>query len=430
MVVPIWQSRVDRFLSRYLAPSDRVLAAVSGGADSIGLLAYLHDVYGLKGERLVVAHVNHGIREDAGQDEAISREASEMRGLLFATRKQDTPVVARARHLSIEAAARYVRYAALSEMADEHRCQWIVTGHTLDDSAETVLMRQRSGAPWYEWTAIPRRRGRILRPLLSVYREELRHWVAINGFPFHSDPSNADQRFARNQLRADLVQKQEFWTRQRISQVAQAGEAIGFGLQALTAISGSVPGLRRDHEGEIGLAIEAIFRYFSDLTFLPVEAAWAKLAGQRGGRLSSAFRRQISDLLRGRSPEAAIELPSGIRAIRRGGHLWLGRSERVEVCRPIHFGRTPVPERGGTILVGNEPCDKHRGSWTVSIRSEVAARELWIRTWRASDRMMVRGRPAKKISILLKERGLGPFAQHRALVVADAQGPLWIVGGD
>lgn len=428
-IVPVWSERVNRHLTRFLSHSDRVLVAVSGGADSIGLLAYLCDICGFSGERLVVAHVNHGIREDAGQDEAISREAAATRGLAFAVHYMDAPKEAQARHLSMEAAARSVRYAALKEMADDFHCKWIVTGHTLDDSAETVLMRMKSGAPWYEWTAIPRHRDRILRPLLSVHRDELLQWVHQSELIYRTDPSNADYSILRNHLRAELSEKQGFWTRERIAAVARAGEAIGVGLQALRKISRRVPGLRRENEGEISLAIEAIFRYFSDLTFLPIETAWADLSGQPKARLSSAFRRQIIDLLRGTSPEAVIELPEGILAMRRGNRLWLGRSEMWEVCRRLLTGRNPIPERGGAIFLGSE-LDQARVSWATRIRPEIAERELWIRNWRVGDRLQVRGRPTKKIAALLKERELGPFAQRRTLVVEDNQGPLLIVGGD
>jgi len=427
--VPEWSERVDRYLSRYLSPSDRLLVAVSGGADSITLLAYLSDISKLRSEQLVVAHVNHGIREDACQDEAIARGAAETRRLAFAIRHTDAPAEARTRHLSMEAAARHVRYAALNELADEFHCRWIVTGHTLTDSAETVLMRMKSGAPWYEWAAIPRRRDRILRPLLSVHHGELCRWIYQKGLPYHTDPSNTDISITRNRLRTYLMEKQDFWTRERFAEVARAGEAIGIGLRALKAISRRIPELRVENEGEISLAIEAIFRYFSDLTFLPVEAAWADLAGKSEARFSSVFRRQIMDMLRGNSPEAVIELPDGIHAMRRGNRLWLGKSENREVCHRLQAGRNPLPECKGAILIGNE-FDRTRVSWAMRIRSELAVRELWIRNCRAGDRLQIRGRPMKKISALLKERGLGPLTQRRTLVVEDTQGPLLIVGGD
>ncbi|MBU0509616.1 tRNA lysidine(34) synthetase TilS [bacterium] len=432
IVRPEWADEPDRFVQRWVRPPERILVAVSGGADSVGLLAYLADAYGRGGDRLVVGHVDHSLRADSALDADFVREIAKKWGFLCCVRREDVPKRARERRLSQEAAARSVRYEALTEMAEKHGCRWIVTGHTLDDSAETVLMRMRSGAPWYEWTAIPRRRGRVLRPLLTIRRETLRKWVEEGDIPFREDPTNQDLRHARNRIRRYLLNKQDFWNVTKMQHVAEAGQALGQGLEIMRKLSKVMPIRFQDGESKsaIGLAIEGIFRYFSCLSFIPVEAAWRDLTGERDSRLPSALRRQINDMLRGRTPEAQIELPAGIRALRRGRVLWLLREHPAEVCRRIGMGEWSVPERNGILLLCEERPDDASITWMIPVRRDLADRELWLRSWRAGDRLKSAGRPMKKVADLLAERRRNPLERARTLVVTDADGPLWIVGGE
>src|SRR6516225_5924406 len=125
-----------------LKPGDRVAIAVSGGADSVALLRALLDLRQDLGVVLSVAHFHHGIRgAEADADQAFVHELAERLGLQLHIGSADVPAYALTHKLSLEAAARELRHQWFAQLAHENLVDKIATGHTIDDQAETVLMR-------------------------------------------------------------------------------------------------------------------------------------------------------------------------------------------------------------------------------------------------------------------------------------------------
>ena len=423
---PTWLLGVERCLRRWTGPLDRLLVAVSGGADSVGLLAALADELGLGG-RLTVGHVNHGIRPDGAEDTDVVRGLCKERGLTFDVREVDAPALARSGRLSLEAAARKLRYEALAAMATKHGCRWILTGHTRDDSAETVLLRMLGGAPWYEWTGIPSRRGQVLRPLIDVPRSDLRLWVCGRELAHREDPTNTDPRHLRNRLRMALLQKQEFWSRERVERLAGAGQLLWWGMEAYRAMARRTVIEAGRGSGARGLEIERILGYNSSLTFVPVEVAWAQQVGRPEARLPSAIRRQIPPFLQGKTPQSSLSLPEGMVAHRRGGFVWLYRESGSQIAMRVGLGDYQVAEHAARLTLSfTAPQDSAN---KTAIDPRCLERELWLRSWRPGDRLKAAGRPTKKVAHLLAERKLDPLERARVLVLADENGPLLIIGG-
>ena len=187
-----------------------VLAAVSGGSDSVALLRGLQAIR-LPGEgRLIAAHVNHKLRAaQSDGDEDFVRELCRARGLPCEVATVAVDTTAGTRGQGIEAAARRARYAALEEMAGRLGARFVVTAHTADDQAETILHRilRGSGIRGLAGMSRSRRLGpaTLLRPLLGVRRAELTAYLDDLGQPFRTDASNQDVRFTRNRIRAELL---------------------------------------------------------------------------------------------------------------------------------------------------------------------------------------------------------------------------------
>lgn len=195
---------VERIRAAHLfAAGDAVLVGVSGGGDSVALLVALRALAPAMGLRLVVGHVDHGLRPEAADDARFVRDLSGQWGLPY-VEERVTVVTGAGR--SPEAAARAARYAALERLALAQGCGKVAVGHTADDQAETLLLRLLGGGRLAGMRATrPLGRVELVRPLLGVWRREARAVLREQGVGWREDPTNVDRRFLRNRIRHDLL---------------------------------------------------------------------------------------------------------------------------------------------------------------------------------------------------------------------------------
>jgi tRNA(Ile)-lysidine synthase len=187
-------------------PSGKVVAAVSGGPDSMAMFHGLCELARSNpGVRVIAAHFDHGLRPDSHADIRTVQCLAARYGVRVISERVDVGAHARASHQSVEAAARELRYAFLERAADEAGADFIATAHTRDDQHETVVMRMMRGTGDRGLRGIHERRGRIVRPLLEVTRAQTVAHCRDHGVPFVDDPSNRDTRFLRNHIRHDVL---------------------------------------------------------------------------------------------------------------------------------------------------------------------------------------------------------------------------------
>jgi tRNA(Ile)-lysidine synthase len=228
-------------LSRaHIRPGDRICAAVSGGADSVALLLLLHEANALPrnalGVGLSAVHVHHGLRgEEADADLAFVEALCLRLEVPLHVQRVSVPDRLAAARASgdaetTEEAARALRYEVFARLIAEGHADSVLTAHTLDDQAETVLMKLLRGA-WTEGlsgihAAVPvedlirplamsprkdgppdavARTGRILRPLLGARRAEVEDYLRARNQPWRTDSTNADEAFTRNRVRHHLL---------------------------------------------------------------------------------------------------------------------------------------------------------------------------------------------------------------------------------
>ncbi|MGD0653026.1 MAG: tRNA lysidine(34) synthetase TilS [Thermoguttaceae bacterium] len=186
-----------------------VLAAVSGGADSVALLRAVAALKTGGAGRLCVAHFNHKLRDEAEDDERFVVALCKQLGLSCETGFGHVAQLAADASEGIEPAARRARYEFLKETAGRLGARFVLTAHTADDQAETILHRivRGTGIAGLAGMSRTRRLGHatLLRPLLSVRRRELEEYLRDIGQPFREDSSNADRRFTRNRIRHELL---------------------------------------------------------------------------------------------------------------------------------------------------------------------------------------------------------------------------------
>ncbi|BBI30674.1 tRNA lysidine(34) synthetase TilS [Cohnella abietis] len=187
-----------------------VVAAISGGPDSMALLHILRAMAEEEPFRIIVAHVNHQFRGAESDAEAamVGRLAAEW-GLPFESAELNVPAYILDTGMNTQSAAREKRYEFLKQVAHKHSCSYLLTGHHADDQAETVLMRVIRGTGVSGLAGIPARRKdeqlELIRPLLRINKCELLDYCKRNGVPYAVDSSNVDRHYFRNAVRLDLL---------------------------------------------------------------------------------------------------------------------------------------------------------------------------------------------------------------------------------
>jgi tRNA(Ile)-lysidine synthase len=189
-----------------VAPGTRVLAAVSGGSDSVALAHILRELERAGDLELAgLVHFNHQLRAAADDDERFVAQLAESLGVPLYANRGDVAALARRERRSLEDAARAARYAWFDEARANSGAAVIALGHTRDDQAETFLLRLLRGAGPRGLGGMHPKNGAAVRPLLGCRREELREWLRGRALPFVEDESNDDVSIPRNRVRAELL---------------------------------------------------------------------------------------------------------------------------------------------------------------------------------------------------------------------------------
>lgn len=334
-----------------LAEGDGIVVAVSGGPDSIALLDVLAALAPVWGWRLVVGHVDHGLRpESAGEASWVAGRARAL-GLPCEVRRVDAAGFAREHGLSPEAAARLLRYRALEELRAETGATRIAVGHHRDDLVETVLLRLLAGAGSDGLAGIPPVRGPVVRPLIERSRAEIEAYLRDRGLAWLEDPSNRDPAFPRNLIRHELLPwlEQRFNPRLRDALARSAAllrdEVAWMDAEARRTLdAATLPDAGERPEVVLRLDARRLEGLPAGLQRRVLRLAWWRVlrgrlegdgdeeavAGEvsRHARLSAERVEDLRGLLERGS--GGVDLPGGLRVLRRGGSLlWMDLGARV-----------------------------------------------------------------------------------------------------
>ena len=193
-----------------VSAGDKIVVAVSGGADSICLLHLLLRLSASGGFTLHVAHLNHQFRPEADLEAQFVARRAALWGIPATIASQPVGALSKASGFSKQAGARHFRYRFLQETAAQVGARWIATAHTADDQAETFLMRLLRGAGRRGLAGIPPMRdGNILRPMLHLHRPEIVEELRREQIDWVEDPSNQTSVYLRNRIRHDLLPQLE-----------------------------------------------------------------------------------------------------------------------------------------------------------------------------------------------------------------------------
>ncbi len=200
------EKKVHAFLVRHVSPGDRLIVAVSGGADSVALLHILSGLREDLGFTLSIAHLNHMARgHDSDADAEFVRGLAGKLGLDCQDGKIDVKAEAKYQKTSFQETARNLRYQFLESALKINKSTHVALGHTADDQVETFLINLLRGSGTRGLSAMPETRGPYIRPLLTCYRAEVEHYLNKKNLKFREDVSNNETYYLRNRVRKELL---------------------------------------------------------------------------------------------------------------------------------------------------------------------------------------------------------------------------------
>ncbi len=402
---------------------DRVIAAVSGGADSMAMLWCLHSCREELGVTVSAAHFNHGLRgEEANADEAFVRAFCEEHRIEFYAGGADVAVFAKNSGMTLEEAAREKRYEYLLSLP----CDKIATAHNADDNAETVLLHLLRGSGLRGLCGVPPRRGRIVRPMLSVTREEILQFLREEGIAWREDRTNEEDDCLRNRLRHHvmplLYEQAPFLRRNLLRQC----ELLRGEDELLDKLAGKL--LELDGDG------------YRIAPLLTADDALQKRALRlilREHLPQNVAQRHISALqalLYSDDPSAQLDLPNGLTARRRYDTLAITEGGKIPSFPETALnvpGVTRIPQLRLRVTCAVEENFQKQGNtaFQFAVKYDMIATDaLTLRPRRTGDSMQMDGGYTKTLKKLLIEQKVPRDRREALPVLTDGRRVIAVLG--
>lgn len=419
-IVVQWIARENLF-----SVGEPLLVALSGGADSVALLRVLLRL----GYRCDAAHCNFHLRgEESNRDEEFCRTLCRQLGVALHITHFDTQAYARQKGISIEMAARDLRYAWFDELCCEHDYTRVAVAHHCDDSVETLLLNLVRGTGLAGLTGISSRNGRVVRPLLSVGREEIVAYLKVLGQEYVTDSTNLQDEFVRNKIRLQILPLLEKINPQVREKISATIDHLR-GVKTIYEKSVQEALARVSLNGGHALDIPALMAEVEPRTIL---FEWLHPYG-----FVSA---QVDDVFRSLTGESGRRFSNGAWELLKDRDVLLLRPYQLEgedkCWLSVPQAPAEVPLAQGSMLVINHfiLSPDYQISRMANVATFDAAQvefPLTIRPWQMGDKFAPFGMKGKKklVSDLLTDLKLSRFEKEAQLIVNDARDRiLWVVG--
>ncbi|UCG62912.1 MAG: tRNA lysidine(34) synthetase TilS [Candidatus Zixiibacteriota bacterium] len=419
-----------------LQRGDSVIVALSGGPDSVALLRLLQGLRARYQLTIRAVYINHNIRKQAARkEEKFCFRLCGKLGVELLLVAEDIPALAKANRQSIEQTARDFRYETFERLANQYEAQRVALGHHVDDRVETVLFRIIRGTGTAGLRGIPPVRGRIVRPLYDLTKEEILAYLRRKRQSYCIDQSNLseeyDRNFIRNRLLVDIRQKLNPAVDRALlslSEIAVEDEAFlqEYLLKRIKGIISETVG------GKIELDLNKYNRYDKWFRRRLLRYCLAKLSASDMMPERAVVERLDEFCQRGRK---SLSLPDGIQAALAGdravvyhrgrtgysvaiepGKVCCLRTLRLNLRMSVHNRRT-------------KPSTRRRRARVVEVDYEKLVPPFEVRNIRRGDRFRPLGmKGSKRVGDYLTDRKVHPVYRDEIPLVCDSRGVVWLVG--
>ncbi len=427
---------LSTLVQKCAAKNERILVAFSGGPDSVVLLHLLAATKKHWQGELAAAHINHQLRADADADENFCRDMCARENIPFFSASVKVEKFSSSHKLSIETAARELRYQALNRILLEQKFTLLALGHHADDQAETVLGNLVRGTGLRGLAGMPFKYKNRIRPLLALHSDEILTWLKKCEIPYRIDKSNVDTRFRRNDIRHNLLPRleREFnpQIRESLNKLAQISydaetclvHLAKDALQTLTI---------EENENKIVLDIERFWHYFVILQQYALRLAIEKIS-------KNEIRPNFSDIER---------ILTSLRTNKIGTQVPLhGKWEALIDRDVLVFRETASLDFNFRLKKGN--AVRHKSGWQIQLSETLPAEidprnhatpfiqfvdhdkitgAIRVRNLRTGDKFYPLGLGGKKsISDYFTDRKVALHKRREIPIVACDDGIIWIAG--
>jgi tRNA(Ile)-lysidine synthase len=415
-----------------IGKNEKVLIALSGGADSVFLFHFLLKFKRRLAVQCSAFHLNHKIRGSAAiEDETFCKKLCEDNNIELFIAAKNVKSYAKKNKLSVEEAGRKLRYKELNKIADKKSFDKIATAHNASDNAETVLFNLIKGAGSKGLSGIPVRRDRVIRPLLSLTSDEIRNYLTKKKIEYRLDESNLNIDFERNFIRNEIIPKLK-----RLNPKAE---------EKILNSSKIIKGLRASVRKQIETTIKTSVQNFKNGLKINIknltefdETLWnefLKSAIERNFKidLSNENLNDLAKLVRSQAGRKVI-LSNKITAARERGFISVGIAKpyaEKKISEQIKIGDL-VKLNGRKVQIENvllSDLKRTRKKNIEYISADKIKPDFELRSWKEGDRFFPLGmKGSKKISDFLTDEKISSSRKKEHLVLINNGKIVWVVG--
>ncbi len=430
--------KIDEKIIRFVKENDllqqgeKILLALSGGADSVFLLHFLLKYKRKYKVEIGAMHVNHMIRgKEADSDEKFCGNLCSKLGIEYFSVKRDVPAFAKRNKISIEEAAREIRYKELSKIQEKFKYDKIATAHTCSDNAETVLLNLIKGTGIKGLSGIPIIRGSVIRPILNVTKDEILEYLKKNNVHFRFDKTNLSNAHERNFIRNELFPLIKKRLNPKIEQTLFKSSAI---FKKQTGITNTVIKIIKEHttvkkKDQLEILIDELAKFdediWSDIVKVSLDGNFQiQTSFNDCSKVISLFNKQVGK---------TVDISNQLTAIREKNKIivfFLKEQKKSEPVEIMVGGKGELKNKQIKINCVDKNFVAYSNDKNIEyIDANRVTDKFSLRFWKNGDRFQPFGlKGSKNISDFLNDQKIPAIEKRQQLVLVNKNKIVWVVG--